>query len=158
MRTDPRTGGRLLAVMLASAVLAAACASTSKPATTAAAPAAAPATAPAKTEVLTVQQIQNMIEQGNSFQDIIGEIQESGTVYKLSDAQQQKLRGSGFTATLLSFMELTYNHAVEVNPALKKSNDQWHQVDGYWYGGRPFGWPEAWVTGAPRFGERWRKQ
>jgi hypothetical protein len=147
------------AVAIASAMLAAGCASTSNPAAKSAAPAAAPAaTAPAKTEVLTVQQIQNMIEQGQSFQDILGEIQESGTVYKLSDAQRQKLRGSGFTATLLSFMQLTYNHAVEVNPALKKSNDQWHQVDGYWYGGRPFGWPEAWVTGAPRFGERFRSR
>ena len=148
----------MAAVALASAVLVAACASTSasRPATTAAA--APVAAAPAKTEVLTVQQIQKMIEQGRSFQEIIGEIQETGTVYRLSDAQAQKLRGSGFTATLLSFMQLTYNHAVEVNPALAKSNDQWHQVDGYWYGGRPFGWPEAWVTGAPRFFERFRGQ
>jgi hypothetical protein len=156
MTTDPRNDRRLVAaVALASAVVAAACGSTSKPDAKATAPAA---TAPVKTEVLTVQRIQQMIEQGNSFQDIIGAIQQTGTVYNLTDAQQQKLRGSGFTATLLSFMELTYNHAVEVNPALAKSKDQWHQVDGYWYGGRPFGWPEAWVTGAPRFGERFRSQ
>ena len=156
MRTDPRTNRRLLAVTLASAVLAAACASTSGPAAkSTAASAAAPA--PEKTEVLTVQQIQNMVEQGRSFQEIMGEIQETGTVYNLSDDQSQRLRGTGFSATLLSFMELTYTHAIESNPALKKSNDQWHQIDGYWYGGRPFGWPEAWVVGAPRFGERFRK-
>ena len=149
MRTDPRTDRRLLAVTLASAVLAAACASTSGPAAK---------SAPARTEVLTVQQILNMTEQGRSFEEIMGEIQESGTVYKLSDDQSQKLRGSSFSATLLSFMELTYVHAIEANPALKKSNDQWHQIDGYWYGGRPFGWPEAWVVGAPRFGERFRSQ
>jgi hypothetical protein len=157
MRTDPRTDRRLLAMTLASAVLAAACASTSGPATkSTTAPAAAPA--PAKTEVLTVDQIQNMVEQGRSFQEIMGEIQETGTVYNLSDDQSQRLRGSSFSATLLSFMQLTYTHAIEANPALKKSKDQWHQIDGYWYGGRPFGWPEAWVVGAPRFGERWRKQ
>jgi PBP1b-binding outer membrane lipoprotein LpoB len=147
----------MAAVALASAVLATACASTSKPATaTATAPAAA--AAPAKTEVLTVQQVQAMVNQGMSFTDIMGEIQQSGTVYRLTDDQSQHLRGSAFSATLLSFMKLTYTHAIEANPALKKSNDQWHQIDGYWYGGRPFGWPEAWVVGAPRFGERWRKQ
>ena len=151
MRTDPRTDRRLLAVTLASAVLAAACASTSGPA-------AKSTAAPAKTEVLTVQQIQTMVQQGQSFQQIMGEIQETGTVYNLSDDQSQRLRGTGFSATLLSFMELTYTHAIESNPALKKSNDQWHQIDGYWYGGRPFGWPEAWVVGAPRFGERFRSQ
>ena len=145
----------MAAVALASAVLATACASTSKP-TTAAAPAAA--VAPAKTEVLTVQQVQAMVNQGMSFTDIMGEIQQSGTVYRLTDDQSQKLRGSAFSATLLSFMKLTYTHAIEANPALKSSNAQWHQIDGYWYGGRPFGWPEAWVVGAPRFGERWRKQ
>jgi hypothetical protein len=150
----------MTAVTLASAVLAAACASTSGPAAKpTAAPAAAPAAAaPARTEVLTVDQIQNMVEQGRSFQEIMGEIQETGTVYKLSDAQSQKLRGSSFSATLLSFMQLTYTHAIEANPALKKSNDQWHQIDGYWYGGRPFGWPEAWVVGAPRFGEQFRSK
>ena len=147
-KTDPKTDRRLVAaVAIASAVLAAACASTSKPATT----------APAKTEVLTVQKILTMTEQGRSFEEIMGEIQETGTVYKLTDDQQQRLRGSSLSATLLSFMQLTYVHAVEANPALKQSNDQWHQVDGYWYGGRPFGWPEAWVVGAPRFGERFRK-
>ena len=149
MRTDPKAERLLLtAVALASAVLMAACASTSKPA----------ATVPAKTEVLTVQQIQNMVEQGRSFEEIMGEIQASGTVYRLTDDQSQRLRGSSFSATLLSFMQLTYTHAIEANPALKKSNDQWHQIDGYWYGGRPFGWPEAWVVGAPRFGEPFRSR
>jgi len=149
MRTDPKADRLLMtAVALASAVLMAACASTSKPA----------ATAPAKTEVLTVDQIQNMVEQGRSFQEIMGEIQETGTVYRLTDDQSQRLRGSSFSATLLSFMQLTYTHAIEANPALKKSNDQWHQIDGYWYGGRPFGWPEAWVVGAPRFGAPFRSK
>jgi hypothetical protein len=151
MRTDPRTNRRLLAVTLASAALAAACASTSGPG-------AKSTAAPAKTEVLTVQQIRSMVEQGRSFQEIMGEIQETGTVYNLTDDQSQRLRGSSFSATLLSFMQLTYTHAIEANPALKKSNDQWHQIDGYWYGGRPFGWPEAWVVGAPRFGEPFRSK
>ena len=147
--TYPMSDRRLKVVMAAAAMaFASACASTPK------------ATVPAKTEVLTVQQLQNMlrVDQGLSFTDIMGEIQQSGTVYRLTDDQSQHLRGSAFSATLLSFIELTYTHAIEANPALKNSNDQWHQIDGYWYGGRPFGWPEAWVVGAPRVGERWRKQ
>src|SRR5678815_2791619 len=147
MRTYP-IRDRKLVVAVTAMVLASACAGTSKPA----------ARAPAKTEVLTVQQILTMTEQGRSFEEIMGEIQESGTVYNLSDDQSQRLRGSSFSATLLSFMQLTYVHAIEANPALKTSKDQWHQIDGYWYGGRPFGWPEAWVVGAPRFGEAFRKQ
>jgi hypothetical protein len=53
--------------------------------------------------VLTVQQILTMTEQGRSFEEIMGEIQETGTVYKLTDDQMQRLRGSSFSATLLSF-------------------------------------------------------
>jgi len=98
MTTDPKTDRRLVAVVaLASAVLAAACASTGKPTTT----------APAKTQVLTVQQILTMTEQGRSFEEIMGEIQQTGTVYRLTDDQQQRLRGSSLSATLLSFMQPT---------------------------------------------------
>jgi hypothetical protein len=111
-----------------------------------------------KTDVLTVQQISDMVENGSSITDIQSEIQESGTVYRLTDDQTQRLRGSGFSATLLSFMQLTYTNAVEKNPALAKSDEKWRQIDGYWYGGRPFGWPEEWVVGAPHFGEKLRTQ
>src|SRR5258708_4316667 len=99
--------------------------------------------------VLTVQQISDMVENGSSITDIQSEIQESGTVYRLTDDQTQRLRGSGFSATLLSFMQLTYTTAVEKNPALAKSDEKWRQIDGYWYGGRPVGWAEARVVGSP---------
>src|SRR5204863_3879114 len=86
-----------------------------------------------KTDVLTVQQISDMVENGSSITDIQSEIQESGTVYRLTEDQAQRLRGSGFSATLLSFMQLTYTTAVEKNPALAKSDEKWRQIDGYWY-------------------------
>src|SRR5689334_6496258 len=97
--TYPMSDRRLVVVMAAAAMaFASACTSSPK------------ATVPAKTEVLTVQQVQNMVDQGLSFTDIMGEIQQSGTVYRLTDDQSQHLRGSAFSATLLSFMELTYTH------------------------------------------------
>jgi len=146
MTTRPNRRSRAIWV-LAAAVLASACASSHV------AQRARP-----KTDVLTVPQIRDMVENGSSITDIQSEIQESGTVYRLTDDQSQRLRGSGFSATLLSFMQLTYTTAVEKNPALAKSDEKWHQIDGYWYGGRPFGWPEEWVVGAPRFGEKLRTQ
>ena len=106
-------------------------------------------------KVLTVQEIVRLAEMGNATTTITGEIQESGTVYRLTDTQAAKLRAS-LPATLLSFMQLTYVHAVEVNPDLGKSNDKWTQVEGYWYGGTPFGWPKEWVIGAPGLGDRLR--
>ena len=146
MTTRPNRRSRATWV-LAATVLASACAShrTVPP-------------APRKADVVTVQQITDMVENGSSFQDIQGRIQESGTVYRLTDDQTQRLRGTGFSATLLSFMQLTYTHAVEKNPSLATSDEKWRQIDGYWYGGRPFGWPEEWVVGAPRFGEKLRTQ
>jgi hypothetical protein len=115
-------------------------------------------TAGPKPQVLTVPQIVRMTEQGESFETIQSKMQQSGTVYRLTDAQAATLRGSGLSATLISFMQLTYTHAVQQNPALAKSDEKWTQIDEYWYGGRPYGWPEQWVVGAPRFGERLRSQ
>jgi len=146
MTTRPNRRSRATWI-LAATVLASACASRH-----------APTTAGPRAEVVTVQQISDMVENGSSFPDIQGAIQESGTVYRLTDAQTQRLRGTGFSATLLSFMQLTYTHAVEKNPALATSDEKWRQIDGYWYGGRPFGWPEEWVVGAPRIGEKLRAQ
>jgi hypothetical protein len=146
MTTQPNPRSRVTWV-LAATVLASACAGRH-----------AAQTARPRTEVVTVQRITDMVENGSSFEDIQGRIQESGTVYRLTDDQQQRLRGTGFSATLLSFMQLTYTHAVETNPSLGTSDEKWHRIDGYWYGGRPFGWPEEWVVGAPRFGEKLRTQ
>jgi len=114
---------------------------------------ASPATPATPLPALTVPAITTMLEQGQQPAVIIGEIQRTGTVYRMTSQQAEALRASGSPASLVSFMKLTYVHATEQNPALAKSDEQWHRVGDYWYGGTPFGWPAAWVIGAPRVGE-----
>ena len=80
-------------------------------------------------------------------------MQSSGTVYRLSPGQSEDLQNTGMPVALLSLMQMTYEHAVRQNPDLGKSDAQWTQIDGYWYGGLPFGWPREWVFGAPSVGE-----
>jgi hypothetical protein len=113
--------------------------------------------ASARPQVLTVGEIVRMAEAGQTVTAIMGEIQATGTVYRLTDAQAAALRAS-LPATLISFMQLTYVHAVEQNPALARSDEQWTKIEGHWYGGSPFGWPREWVVGGPGFGERLRRR
>ena len=123
----------------------AACAMTKAPTTAAKAPA-----------VLTVPQITAQLEQGTPPDTILSQIQSSGTVYRMDLEQTKALRASGMPASLIAQMQLIYEHAIQTNPALAQSNDKWSQIDGYWYGGLPFGWPREWVVGAPRLGEAFR--
>jgi hypothetical protein len=120
--------------------------------------ATAPATPATPPQALTVPEITQMIEQGEAPAVVIGEIERTGTVYRLTPEQQQRLRADGSPASLLSFMQLTYVHATEQNPALATSDAEWHRIGEYWYGGTPFGWPTAWVIGAPRLGEALRQK
>jgi hypothetical protein len=135
--------------LLAGAVLLSACAGSRAPSP------AAPTAPPAP---FTVREITRMIEQGEAPAVIIGEIERTGTVYRLTPEQVTGLRAVGSPASLLSFMQLTYMHATEQEPSLATSDAQWHQIGDYWYGGTPFGWPSAWVIGAPRLGEAVRRK
>lgn len=119
-------------------------------------PGAAPGTPATPPRPLTVPEIAQMIEQGEPPAVVMGEIQGTGTVYRLTPEQAKRLRADGSPASLLSFMQLTYTHAIEQNPALATSDAEWHRIGEYWYGGTPFGWPSAWVIGAPRLGEALR--
>jgi len=113
--------------------------------------------AAAQPEVLTVPKLSRMAEMGEQPAIMMGEIQRTGTVYRLTSDQEKDLQASGFPPGIVSFMNLTYEHAIQKNPDLAKSDAQWHQIDGYWYGGTPFGWPQDWVIGAPAFGEKLRR-
>jgi hypothetical protein len=106
--------------------------------------------------VLTVPELQRMAEQGTPLGVIMGKIDASGTVYRLDTQQSQDLRAAGMPASLVSYVEQTYDRAVQKNPELAKSDERWTKVDGYWYGGLPYGWPREWVVGAPRIGEAFR--
>jgi hypothetical protein len=112
-----------------------------------------PATPP---KVLTVPKLSNLAEQGTPVGVLLGQIEASGTVYRLTDQQDKDLRANGFPVTLLSVIELTYTHALQANPDLGRSDKEWHEIDGYWYGGLPFGWPRDWVVGAPPLGSKIR--
>jgi hypothetical protein len=142
--TRPHASLGALGLLAAAAVLLAACAARREPATAASGP---------RPKVLTVPEIKTMLEQGEQIPVIYGEIERSGTVYRLTTEQSKDLRASGMPASLLSMMEITYQHAIRQNPELARSNDRWTEIDGYWYGGLPYGWPREWVVGAPRPGE-----
>ena len=90
-----------------------------------------------------------MLDQGTTIPVIIGEIEGSGTVYKLTLMQAKDLRAEGMPASVMSLIEMTYDDAIRRNPALATSDEHWTNIDGYWYGGAPFGWPPEWLTGRP---------
>jgi len=103
--------------------------------------------------LVTVPQLGRMVEQGEPIGALFAKIQGSGTVYRLTTLQRSNLRASGMPATLLSYMDQGYQRAILKNPELAKSDAQWREIDGYWYGGTPFGWPRDWVVGTPSPGE-----
>lgn len=104
-------------------------------------------------ELVTVPQLQKMLEQGETIGAILGKIDASGTVYRLTTEQRAALRASGMPAAILGKIEITYQHAITANPELAKSDKQWIERGDYWYGGLPAGWPREWVVGAPAPGQ-----
>lgn len=90
-----------------------------------------------------------MVQQGEAVGVILGEIQGSGTVYRLTSQQQQNLRADGMPVGILDEMRNTYERVVRQHPELAASNERWLKIGDYWYGGVPAGWPREWVTGAP---------
>ena len=107
----------------------------------------------ARPEVLTIPELRAMLEKGDPVGVILGKIDSSGTVYRLSTQDRADLRASGMPPAVLSKMEIMYQHAIGTNPDLAKSDDRWLKVGDYWYGGLPAGWPREWVVGAPAPGE-----
>lgn len=134
---------RTVAIALAAALLASACGGGASTKAASARP------APTTQSVLTIDQLNDMLDNGEAISVIISRIQGSGTIYRLTTDQQKDLRANGMPAAIMSMIELGYQHAIQANPDLAKSDAQWHEIDGYWYGGTPFGWPRDWVVGAP---------
>jgi hypothetical protein len=124
---------------LAAAALLAGCAT---PAPTPGAPASRP-------PVLTVSRLQSQLEQGEAIGVLIGEIDGSGTVYRLTTQQEDDLRASGMPVALLSRIRETYERAIRKHPELATSDAHWMKIDNYWYGGLPAGWPREWIAPGP---------
>lgn len=102
--------------------------------------------------VVTVGQLVAMARAGATPAALYAAVERSGTVYRLTPDQCERMRAAGVPATLLGDLELTYEHAIRANPLLESSDIHWHQVDGFWYGGLPYGWPREWVVGSPPLG------
>jgi hypothetical protein len=100
--------------------------------------------ASAGSRLLTVPKIERMMQMGTAPSVIAEEIQRSGTVYNLTAQQAKDLRAVGMPPMLINQMQLTYQNAIKRNPRLASSGGYWTQVDGYWYGGVPVGWPRDW--------------
>src|SRR5262245_39275844 len=101
-------------------------------------------------KLLTVPAIERMVQMGTKPAVIVGEMQKSGTVYRLTSQQTRDLRAVGMPPGLITQMEATYQNAVRKNPQLTTSAKYWTQIDNYWYGGLPLGWPRDWVADVKR--------
>ncbi len=93
---------------------------------------------------VTAGQVVAMSRAGEPVATIVERMRASGTVYRLSASQLASLHDQGVPDAVLDFMQGTYLTAVRQHQELEDW-DQWTGVDGYWYGGLPYGWPDDWI-------------
>lgn len=99
------------------------------------------ATVPDETAApVTVPEIIDMSKSGMPADQIIQEMSESHTVYRLDASQLADLEKKGVPPSVINYMQQTYLDAVQKTPELE-GFDYWTQEDdGYFYGGLPYGW------------------
>lgn len=107
--------------------------------------------------IVTVPTIVQWAQNGTTPTDIYGEIERSGTVYRLTPDQSTSMSEMGVPNALLSRLQLVYENAIAKNPKLATDDSQWRKLGDFWYGGTPVGWPRDWVVGAPPLGESLRQ-
>jgi hypothetical protein len=107
--------------------------------------------------IVTVPTIVQWAQNGTNPQDMYGEIERSGTVYRLTPDQSTSMSELGVPNALLSRLQLVYQNAVSKNPKLATDDSQWRKIGDFWYGGTPVGWPRDWVVGAPAIGDALRQ-
>ena len=88
---------------------------------------------------VTVPQIVAMAQAGVSADDIIAQIQASGTVYRLKASQLAKLEQEGVPAKVIDYMQQTYLTAVRRDTRYQ-DEQYWTNDNDYLYGGDPYGW------------------
>jgi len=112
-----------------------------------------PATAAEVPEgAVTIAELKDWALEGTDPNVMRGKIESSGTVFRMTPEMRTGLREAGVPSSLISYMELLYTNAVKHEPSLATSDEKWTTIGKYQYGGRPFGWPEDWVVGAPPLG------
>jgi hypothetical protein len=78
---------------------------------------------------VTVPQIIEMTKAGASDQEIINEIQQSKTVYKLNGNQYARLRQKGVSNNVINYMQQTYINAVQNSQNRDEDWEIWNVED-----------------------------
>jgi hypothetical protein len=85
-----------------------------------------------------------MSQAGVPVETILQQMRDSGTTYRLTASQLVQLHEEGVPDAVLDYMQETYLEAVRRDQALEDWRYWARAADGYWYGGRPYGWPRVW--------------
>lgn len=104
-------------------------------------------------EPFTVDQVVAMSRAGQPADAILARMRKSGTVYRLDAGQLAKLHDEGVPDPVLDYMQDTYLASVRRRQELEDW-DYWTDVDGYWYGGLPYGWDGDWIGHPERAPDR----
>lgn len=92
-------------------------------------------------ERVSVAEVVDMSRAGVPSSEIIGEMERSGTVYRLSASQLADLRQQGVADDTIDYMQQSYLEAVAADAAFADDGPWTMENDGFWYGGVPYGWP-----------------
>lgn len=93
---------------------------------------------------VTVPEVVQMSKAGVPVETILQKMRDSGTTYRLTASQLVHLHDEGVPDAVLDYMQETYLEAVRRDQALEDWGRWSLAADGYWYGGRPYGWPRMW--------------
>lgn len=88
---------------------------------------------------VTVPQIVLMSKDGVPADEIIEQMRESGTVYRLQASQLAQLKEQGVPDAVIDYMLQTYIDAVHRDQSLEDWDNWTLADDGFWYGG-PWWW------------------
>jgi len=91
---------------------------------------------------VTVPDIIQMSRAGMPADRIIDRMKRSGTTYRLQASQLAGLHRQGVAGSVIDYMQQTYLDAVRQRQE-REDQDYWSEVDGWWYGGFPWGWPDV---------------
>jgi hypothetical protein len=78
---------------------------------------------------VTVPQIIEMAKAGASDQEILNEIQQSKTVYKLNGNQYARLRQAGVSNNVINYMQETYTNAIQNGQDRDEDWEDWNIGD-----------------------------
>lgn len=93
---------------------------------------------------VTVPEVVQMSKTGVPMETLLQKMRDSGTIYRLSASELVHLHEEGVPNAVLDYMQETYLAAVRRDQALEDWRHWAWAGDGYWYGGRPYGWPPLW--------------